>query len=440
MRKLYILLFAFCLFTQANAIVDQKVNLKNGTVLNGFILNQDRKGHIQFESESAVICMSGDNVVITDRTYRENELNKNWKEWADKNKAWSGSGNNKTLVLSDIILNSNSIEPDTAAEDPEIKKKYEGFESVFRNEHASLSKVMVLERGKNLKFVVLSPLTNKLMWSDINTITSPRRDNCMLSGINRTYQMKNGQSLTGQYAGETYNTLSLYKENGTIETIDINNVVRYTYEKINPNQSLLEQSQLLDVVNVKNKNSYKGIIVERNFSPTNDYLVIETENGSKQTIKFKDIDYYSKVVNTKYKGLTDIILKPGEIVVCRTTIPMVGVNKESSRLTLDKSDNLKEIETKTANNTIEVEYNNDGTKSAESLLLVKLDRSTNKKKTVYSFSSDLFEMKQIPHSNPVTSVNNTTRIEYTINNPGTYCLYDMTSKKAMPFIVKHAAK
>ena len=45
-------------------------------------------------------------------------------------------------------------------------------------------------------------------------------------------------------------------------------------------------------------------------------------------------------------------------------------------------------------------------------------------------------MRKYTAQSTETSVNNTTRLEYVLDGPGVYALYDQNTRKAMPFFVK----
>ena len=116
--------------------------------------------------------------------------------------------------------------------------------------HSTVVKVKVLEKGINIKYLELSPNTYTFNWSDVESIKADRRSKTALSGIDRIYQLQSGQEIRGQYAGESYNTLSLYTSSGMIETIDIDNVSKYFYKGINPNQNIFEQHSFCFEINL----------------------------------------------------------------------------------------------------------------------------------------------------------------------------------------------
>ena len=297
-------------------------------------------------------------------------------------------------------------------------------------------KVKVLEKGLDIKYLELSPNTYNFNWEDVESIKADKREKTALSGIDRIYQLKNGQEIRGQYAGESYSTLSLYTNSGMVETFDIDNVTKYNYKPLNPNQDIMEQSELIDVVKTKNKGTFRGIIVERNFADGSNYLIIQQQTGSSQMLKFADIIEYTKEENPEYKPKYDIILKEGEVVINRVATDSVGVTKNGSTLILE-SINHNVVVPKEGNTTkIFVEYYNPKHSSSDHLILVKVDKSAEKKKIIYSFSADIFDMKKYNALGSETSVNNTTRVEYVVDGQGVFALYDQNNRKAMPFIVK----
>ena len=418
----------------SKAVVVQKVYLKNGSILNGYIQKQDKNDNITFRSESAIICINGENSTTTEHVYNISDLDKKWIDWAEENDAFNGMGDSRTLTLNEVIFNQdNNIKNDSVAV---IKDSMEVFEKEFKISHPSIMKVRVLERGLKIRYLELTPNTYNFSWNDIVSVKADKRDKTVLSGIDRIYQLKNGQEVRGQYAGESYNTLSLYTNSGMVETFDIDNVVKYFYKPINPNQDVIEQSELIDVVRTKSNGTFRGIIVERNFTEGSNYLIIQQQKESSQMLKFADITEYSKEENPEYKPKYDILLKEGEVVINRIPTDSVGVNRKGGVAILD-SINHRIVVTKEGNTTkIIVEYFNPKHLSSDNLILLKVDKTVVKEKTTYSFSTDIFVMKKFPVKGTETSVNHTTRVEYEVEGQGIFAFYDPENKKAMPFIVK----
>ena len=79
MEKKLLSIALFLLYnSMVQAVVVQKVYLKNGSVLNGYIQKQDKSDNITFRSESAIICVNGKNATTTERVYKVNDLDKKW--------------------------------------------------------------------------------------------------------------------------------------------------------------------------------------------------------------------------------------------------------------------------------------------------------------------------------------------------------------------------
>ena len=436
MKKIIVYVVLSVLYISiAKAVVVQKVYLKNGSVLNGYIQKQDKNDNITFRSESAIICVSGKNATTTDRVYKINDLDKKWIEWAEKNDAFNGVGDSRTLTLNEVIFNhSNGYDDNDSI--AVIDDDMGVFENEFKISHPSVMKVRVLEKGLNIKYLELTPNTYNFSWEDIESVKADKRDKTALSGIDRIYQLKNGQEVRGQYAGESYNTLSLYTKSGMVETFDIDNVTKYFYKPLNANQDIMEQSELVDVVRTKNSGTFRGIIVERNFVEGSNYLIIQQQTGASQMLKFADILEYTKEENSEFKPKFDILLKEGEVVINRVATDSVGVVKKGSTLILDSINHKVVVPKESGTTKIFVEYYNPKHLSSDHLILVKVDKSIVKKKNVYSFSADIFDMKKFSAQGSETSVNNTTRVEYVVEGQGVFALYDQNNKKAMPFIVK----
>lgn len=436
MRKFLVSIILAGILLPMHAIVVQKVYLKNGSLLNGYIQQQDGMGNITFHSDNAIVCVSGFNASTPERVYKIGQLNKEWIDWATKNDAFNGTGDARTLTLNDISFtkSSYSASADTAADDPNGKKDTgNSFEKGFLLSHSNLSMVKVLEKGVVVKYLELTPNTYYFTWKDVDRIVADRRPKAMLSGIDRVYQLSNGSEVRGQYAGESEKTLSLYTSGGIVETFDISKVAKYFFKAVNPSQSIFEQSPLLDVVKTK-QGQYSGVIVERNFTKGNYYLVLQQQSGTSQTIKFADVNAMSKEANPAYKPLMDIILKKGEVMINRKNADSVDVTRKDAFLIL--KENKFKVSLEIGTTKVVLEYYNPQHKSIDNLLLVRLNNVGTEKKPSYGFSTDIFDLTKYASTHTETSVNGTTRVEYVIPGKGYYAFYDQETKKAMPFTVK----
>ena len=150
-------------------------------------------------------------------------------------------------------------------------------------------------------------------------------------------------------------------------------------------------------------------------------------------------DYVStmKEENPKFKMLTDVILKEGEVLVNRKPMKFVNVKEENDVMALDslQKDNVI-IKAADGNTRITVEYRNANAANVEMFQLVKVGKKTVKKKDVYSFSyKDLVNAVVRPRE-VSTSINKTTKAEYVVTGQGVYALYDARKQRAIPIIVR----
>lgn len=415
MKKILSLVaFALAFAGSAEAVIVQKIYLKDGSVLSGYIQKQDGNGNLTFHSDNAEICLkSKDATISNEKNYSIKDLGKAWVDWAEKNEEFEGIGDNRTLFLADVTSKTKSV-----------------------------ARVKILERGEVVKYLEMTPNTYLIPWKEVVSIKGEPRSKTALSGINRIYQLKSGMEFEGQYAEENDSMLTLYLGNRVRQSFKINDVVKYTFRPINPNQDIFAQSELLDVVMSKNGAETKGIIIEQNYTSNKDaenYFLVQQQSGAIQSIKVSEIAETRKEENPKFDPKFDILLKEGDVVINRQEILMVDVKEKEENLVLD-SIGSKVVIAKDANNNtkVTVEYRNAGGTNIETYQLVRVSKHTDKKgkETFYYFSyRDLVNATVRPVSLE-TSVNHTTKAEYIVGGQGIFALYDAKSKKAIPFTIK----
>lgn len=415
MKKILSLVaFALAFAGSAEAVIVQKIYLKDGSVLSGYIQKQDANGNLTFHSDNAEICLkSKDATISNEKNYNVKDLGKAWVDWAEKNEEFEGIGDNRTLFLADVTSKMKSV-----------------------------TRVKILERGEVVKYLEMTPNTYLIPWKEVVSIKGEPRSKTALSGINRIYQLKSGMEFEGQYAEENDSMLTLYLNNRVRQSFKINDVVKYTFRPINPNQDIFAQSELLDVVKSKNGAETKGIIIEQNYTSNKDaenYFLVQQQSGAIQSIKVSEIAETRKEENPKYDPKFDILLKEGDVVINRQEVLKVDVKEKEENLVLD-SIGSKVVINKDANNNTKVivEYRNVGGTNVETYQLVRVSKHTDKKskETIYYFSyRDLVNATVRPVSLE-TSVNHTTKAEYIVGGQGIFALYDAKSKKAIPFTIK----
>ena len=436
MKKIIFSLLMATVASSGNAVIVQKVTLKNGSELNGYIQQQDGSGKLTFHTDCATIYVRSNNAVVYASKVKIGSLNKVWKEWAEKNDAFEGIGENRTLELNDVSFRNDFTTADSVAVDP----KDMGFYDYLKDSQRQISGVKVLQRGVMVKYLELTPNTYIISWNDIESIEGIRRPKTMLSGINRIYELRNGKTYEGQYAGETDNTMSLYLDNGMVETFNTDDVIKYTFRPINPNQDIFEQSELVEIVKTRNGGQTRGIIIEQNYSSKKDsenYLLVQTESGAIRSIKISDFAELRKEENPRYDPKSDIVLHEGDVVINRMETLAVKVTEKGDLLQLDSL--TQKVVLNKGNNLstkVTVEYRTKNAANVDAFQLIKVTEAKVKKETIYTFSyKDLVNAVYRPTSIE-TSINKTTKAEYSVPGTGIFALYNAKKKTAIPFIIK----
>ena len=415
MKKILSLVaFALAFAGSAEAVIVQKIYLKDGSVLSGYIQKQDGNGNLTFHSDNAEICLkSKDATISNEKNYSIKDLGKAWVDWAEKNEEFEGIGDNRTLFLADVTSKTKSV-----------------------------ARVKILERGEVVKYLEMTPNTYLIPWKEVVSIKGEPRSKTALSGINRIYQLKSGMEFEGQYAEENDSMLTLYLGNRVRQSFKINDVVKYTFRPINPNQDIFAQSELLDVVMSKNGAETKGIIIEQNYTSAKDsenYFLVQQPSGAIQSIKVSDILETRKEENPKFDPKFDVLLKEGEVLINRQEVVMTGITEKGENSVLDSLSEKVVIKKDPQNNTrVTVEYRNANGANIEAYQVVKVNKIENKKekKTMYGVSYRDLVNSTIRPVSIETSVNHTTKAEYIVGGQGTFALYDAKNKKAIPFIIK----
>ena len=366
-----------------------------------------------FTTERAIIHMADTNVQsIVPQEISIKDLSAEWVKWAEQNDAFIGIGDNRKLLLNDIITKNNT----------------------------TIKRVRILERGAKIKYLEIGNNNYSLNWNAIALIKIEKRPKTALSGIDRTYKTIDGREFTGQYVEEVPGqTLSLYRETDeVVEVFKTTDVVKYSMHKINPKQTIFEQSELLDIIRLKNGSLMKGIIIEQNFNdkqPSEAYLLLQMESGITQSIKLADIEEYRKETNQQYRPKFDILLNEGELVINRQPTNILYVKEQDNHILIPQDTCLVSIKAQKGETLIVIETRFAPAKQTQSLDIVKVKEfATRKKKDSFrGFSFEDIVKNNIQPIRVETSINQTTRFEYNISEKGVYVIYDPQEKTAIPF-------
>ena len=447
-RILSFLTLSLAILGMANAVVVQRVTLKNGSVLNGYV-QQAANGLLTFHSDNATVIIDNANVDTPEQTLSVARLDSAWIKWAERNDAFEGVGNNRSLTLNSIVFRGNiveavvdstaiAVEESSAKSGATKKKKDPGF-SYFLKQKRTIANVKVLEKGVNVKYLEQTPNVYTISWYDVASIEIDRRPKTALSGINCSFQLRSGESYEGQKAGESLTTMNLYLNNGVVQSFNIDDIIKYIYRPINPNQDIFAQSELTDVIKTTYGNDLRGIIIEENYSGKTDaenYVLLQQESGAIQSIKISEITEMIKEENPKYHPLFDILLKEGDIVINRQEFQYVGVTETDEVMTLDSLRRSNVIAKGSNNTPIVVEYRDDTAGNVMPFQLLKVTKTAVKKQVVYCFTYKDMVNSVVTPTKVSTSINHTTRAEFQVEGQGVFILYDAKKHRGIPIIIK----
>ncbi len=411
--RIFIFAFLLCICASAKAQVVQTLNLKNGSVLYGFTKNQKPGSNIIFSSEKAIIVMEGKSVKeIIPRKVGYKTLSDEWKHWAEENEVLYGLGDSREMTLSTVVDASGR----------------------------TVSDVYILEKGQHVKYAEFSRRDYSLDWSDIVSIEYAKRPNTLLSGVNRSLTVKSGnmsKTVIGQCLKEIPGVSTyLLEEDGVVESFDMNDIIKDNSIKNNPNQSIFEQSPLLDEIQMKNGSVYKGIVTERNYEENLNYFLITSLNGDVEyttSLKMADVAEFRKLPNPDFKQVFDILLRPGDLVVNRNEVEKVKLTESNDKFEIKPDMKRLDLKRKGASLDLDVESNFKNNRDVQNYLLIRTHKITNDKKKTdyYEFSyADMIKSSLSPNE-IVTSMNNTTKLSYFVNSPALYVLFNKETKEAV---------
>ena len=308
-KLFYLILVALEIFS-ANITVSaqniEQIYMKSGSVVEGYIAEQNPGKHLIIQATKATIVANSDSLKdkITERILAEN-LPPEWKEWAEENNKYIDNAGVKQLELVTV----------------EVKN------SVY-------SKVFILEKGSLVKFIDLSPNRYTFKWGDMyRTVKSERPDN-LFSGLKEVVVLADGSTVDGQIIEQfPGKDLKIVTDKNEVLSYKFDQVKQINTEKLNPKMDLWPQVQLLDKISVKGEDSdLVGFISSRTLGKE---LVIEFENGNKRTIPQNQILSYAKIPNEKYIAVYDKVIKEGEILLDGKPAYFVPLKTVGQYLVLD---------------------------------------------------------------------------------------------------------
>ncbi len=429
-RIAFWLAFMFCCNINAQEPITQKVIMNSGSEYEGYISSQVMGSNILlFKSYCSTIVLNKNkykNVTISTENVESSELSQTWKMWATKNKAFTSKGNREILQLSTIIADKTE-----------------------------LYNVHIKEIGEKIKYVTMNEETLRLSLDSISEIRGILRPDTILSGLDRVYELKNGNRNSGQYFGEIpKKTVKLLSEDGQVSINKID-IVKCIVKPVNKEQDIFEQSPLLDIVKMNGGQVLKGIVTEQNFVGNNQkdwFYTLMLDDKSMKILKFVDIKELAKEKNYGYKPVSDYKMKKGEYRLNDSLFNMQDLKSQRMNETLNcyllKSDSAYIRELKSGQEIV-LQVNLGNEVKSDQFIIVPITKHNNqimnnkKSKTKANNNQIFYELElynilaknvqPVKRSGPTK--NGTTRFSFIVSQ-GDYILMDFVNLKYIILIIK----
>lgn len=303
-RLLTIVALLGLLFGPADAKRLETLKLKNGSIYSGYVKEQTPGSEILFVAEQGEIIISESELMgepITEE-YRLSKLPKPWQHWAEENSRYViNRKGSKYLKLATIELPDSTI-------------RY--------------ARIIERDNGKTLKFHRLYSTSSKdktinIKWNDIEYIQYEPHDQNQLNAVCDEIRLKNGTIIRGEIIekklGESYQILD---EQGVKRSVHLKDIDLLSKYGLNPEVSLFEQSEMLDVIELNSSDRPKrGIIVEQGTEQgKGGYMTLLMKHERSERISTKDINKLKREKNRDYIEESEVIIEDPDTVVVNGTI------------------------------------------------------------------------------------------------------------------------
>lgn len=405
-KLLFTLIFALLGAVTVSAQYSITMKLKDGSELYGYIAEQIPGKKFVFNATKSYMYLDGKDVLsASPKTVEYKDLPENWQKWATENSAYDGG-----LVLYDICLRDRTI-----------------------------GNVRLLEKGTTYRYLSCEVTDYELDWDQIEMVEGGLRPKSLLSGIDRIYKLSDGRQIQGQYVKEIPGeTIGLYTESGIIEIFESGKIVKESKVHINPEQSMIEQSELLDVLTLNGGATVEGIILERNYSKNSEeeYLLIIQKGNLTQSLRLSDIQKYGKKPNPDYKPEYDIEIAKGELALSGKVVPEIkDVQRSEEGLSvISDTVSVKISRADAVKTRIEARFDNEESARSLKIVAAKMEKKSVKsgkdKYEVLKYSVNYAEMVNMAVQCQSLSVsrNGIYKMMFSLPYEGVYFIYNTLDK------------
>ena len=315
--KIVILSCFSAFMCEAAAQNTEKVVLKNGSVLEGYLAEQRPGNSFTVHSNEAVMFANEDSLRnVTHQVCNISDLSSAWQRWIERNHV----GDGQTITLSTLEF-KNSI----------------------------VSNVFIQERGITIKYVDLNERTYVFPWNTLSMTSKKLRDKNQRSGIVDELVMTDGRHYEGQVTDQTPGKgIKIILSNGMVQSFNYSDIAQIISKPHSDKLTLWQQSQLLDEVVLNSGEIVQGLITSRNIGK--DYS-FQLRSGQIRTVNAKDVAIFRKLKNEEYKSAPERELAEGEVVIngdaknayffnLETTDSYVILDANSASMQMERGDTI----------------------------------------------------------------------------------------------------
>lgn len=397
MNKILVLIFVTIagFFTTLQA-QNERIYLENGSVIVGYIAKQIPGKDITINSVQATVYQDGKELQIIDKTIQFDSLSQEWQNWATDHRAIEEKKGKKTVQLSEIIEKSDTI----------------------------LAKI--LEKGSIVKYQTFAKKEYYCQWSDIKYYAKDKRPVTLLSGLNDIVILKDERRFVGQiienHPGEI---IKIATDNQIVEVFNYFEINILGKEKLNSEQSIWEQSFLIDELSLKNTvEKIEGIIVEQTLGKE---ICIEQKDGNRRRVAIGDIVVFEKKLNPKYQPQEDVILQKGAVQLGSDILEFKEIPIVNNLFIIDQKNPSAIIKT---NEDVIINANLEDSQALISIFKTKLEREKigflgmgKKEKQYEIFTYEDVLKNGISYTKSHPTALGTVKIVFNVQESGFYMIY-----------------
>lgn len=267
MRRLVILLAAVLITSSAAGQAIDKIQTKDGSVYNGFISEQEPGKHVLICAENASII------------FKKKEMFNLRHDHYDYQRLSESSKQIVRIITDTTFLQLSSFD-------------YDGdyFENLLVTDYMD----------STVRAIALTQRTYIIPWKEL-VRTTRLSYNADPYGIRDVITLKSGERLIGQITEqEISKSMTLRTDDGLVRTIKVGDVLSIMSECISEDNSLWEQTPLLDRVVFQNGSMMEGFITSRLMGQHVNLLMKYSKDP--QQIAMKDIRKYQKTRNRDFRS------------------------------------------------------------------------------------------------------------------------------------------